>query len=86
MVRCLDRILSRTHAFCAAAVTIGSGVQWGDLYREVDAQNRSIAGGFSDRGTVGAGGGWPLGGGHSVLSPLFGLGNPGSFCLPLSLT
>jgi hypothetical protein len=25
-------------------------------------------------GTVGAAGGWPIGGGHSILSPFYGLG------------
>jgi hypothetical protein len=56
------------------AVTAGSGVQWSELYGAVAAQNRSIGGGFSPGGTVGAAGGWVLGGGHSVLSPFLGLG------------
>ncbi|KAJ7110781.1 hypothetical protein C8R43DRAFT_1113617, partial [Mycena crocata] len=56
------------------AVSIGAGVQWGQLYALADQHNRSVAGGFSPGGTVGAAGGWPLGGGHSVLSPFYGLG------------
>ncbi|KAI0695239.1 hypothetical protein BC835DRAFT_1406268 [Cytidiella melzeri] len=56
------------------AVTIQPGVQWGTLYELADQHNRSIAGGFSVGGTVGAGAGWPVGGGHSILSPFFGLG------------
>ncbi|KAI0698162.1 hypothetical protein BC835DRAFT_1405494 [Cytidiella melzeri] len=56
------------------AVTIQPGVEWIQLYELADQHNRSIAGGFSVGGTVGAGGGWPVGGGHSILSPFFGLG------------
>lgn len=57
------------------AVTIQPGVEWAQLYLLADQHNRSVAGGFSVNGTVGAGGGWPLGGGHSILSPFFGLGD-----------
>ncbi|KAJ7610291.1 hypothetical protein DFH06DRAFT_1346069 [Mycena polygramma] len=57
-----------------AAVTMGAGVQWGEIYALADQHNRSIPGGFSPGGTVGAAGGWLLGGGHSVLSPFYGLG------------
>ncbi|THH14000.1 hypothetical protein EW146_g6283 [Bondarzewia mesenterica] len=57
-----------------SVITVGAGVQWIDVYRLADEQNRSVAGGFSVRGTVGAGAGWPVGGGHSVLSPYYGLG------------
>ncbi|KAJ6573868.1 hypothetical protein DFH09DRAFT_1151296 [Mycena vulgaris] len=53
---------------------MGAGVQWGTVYALADQRNRSIAGGFSPGGTVGAAGGWVLGGGHSVLSPFYGLG------------
>lgn len=56
------------------AVTIGPGVQWADLYLAAQEHNRSVAGGFVPHGTVGAGAGWPMGGGHSPLSPFFGLG------------
>jgi hypothetical protein len=53
---------------------MGAGVQWSEVYSAADAHNVSVAGGFSPNGTVGAAAGWALGGGHSVLSPFFGLG------------
>jgi hypothetical protein len=56
------------------AVTIGPGVQWGELYEFVDSVNKTIAGGIGAQGSVGAAGGWPLGGGHNILSPSLGLG------------
>ena len=56
------------------AVTLQPGVQWGEIYVLADQHNRSIAGGYSMDGTVGAAGGWPVGGGHSILSPFYGLG------------
>ena len=56
------------------AVTIGAGVQWSQLYDAVAARNRTIVGGFGAGGSVGAAGGWPMGGGHSALSPVYGLG------------
>lgn len=56
------------------AITIGAGVQWLDVYEMAHQQNRSIAGGFVVNGSVGAGAGWSLGGGHSPLSPFYGLG------------
>ena len=56
------------------AVTLGAGVQWHEAYDFVQKQGRSILGGVSGGGTVGAAGGWVMGGGHSMLSPKFGLG------------
>ena len=56
------------------AVTIQPGVQWGEIYDLADQHDRLIVGGFSVGGTVGAGAGWPVGGGHSILSPFYGLG------------
>lgn len=56
------------------AVTIGAGVQWGELYDAAAAHNHTIVGGYGAGGSVGAAGGWPMGGGHSALSPLYGLG------------
>lgn len=55
-------------------MTIGPGVQWGELYRYVASVNKTIAGGIGAQGSVGAAGGWPLGGGHNILSPQLGLG------------
>lgn len=56
------------------AVTIGPGVQWGELYHFVSTVDKTIAGGIGAQGSVGAAGGWPLGGGHNILSPQLGLG------------
>ncbi|KAJ3509924.1 hypothetical protein NLJ89_g4956 [Agrocybe chaxingu] len=56
------------------AVTLGSGVQWGEAYDYVNQQGRFILGGLSLDGTVGAAGGWILGGGHSTFSSTFGFG------------
>ncbi|RDX55832.1 FAD-binding domain-containing protein, partial [Lentinus brumalis] len=58
----------------AQAITLGAGVQWQEAYDAVNARSRVLVGGISPGGTVGAAGGWVLGGGHSVLSPTFGLG------------
>ncbi len=56
------------------AVTIEPGVNWLELYTAADQHGVIVAGGYSVGGTVGAGGGWPVGGGHSILSPYYGLG------------
>lgn len=40
----------------------------------MNTKNLTIAGGIGPQGSVGAGGGWPLGGGHNILSPHLGLG------------
>ncbi|KZP23499.1 FAD-binding domain-containing protein [Athelia psychrophila] len=54
------------------SITVASGEQWNTVYRFADDAGVLIVGGDCD--TVGAGGGWLLGGGHSVLSPSYGLG------------
>ena len=56
------------------AVTLGAGVQWHEAYDFVQKQGRFIVGGISPGASVGAAGGWVMGGGHSVFSPKFGLG------------
>ena len=56
------------------AMTLESGVQWNDAYAAATAANRTLVGGASLGGSVGAAGGWLLGGGHSALSPSYGLG------------
>jgi hypothetical protein len=43
-----------------------------DVYRAADAHGVIVVGGSSY--SVGAAGGWVLGGGHSSLSPQYGLG------------
>ncbi|KAJ7093986.1 FAD-binding domain-containing protein [Mycena belliarum] len=53
-------------------ITFGAGVPFEDLYRFADENNLTIVGGYHQ--TVTASGGWVMGGGHSILSPVFGLG------------
>ena len=56
------------------AVIMGAGVQWHEAYDSAYQQGRFIVGGISLGGSVGAAGGWVMGGGHSAFSPKFGLG------------
>ncbi|RPD61130.1 FAD-binding domain-containing protein [Lentinus tigrinus ALCF2SS1-6] len=56
------------------AITLEAGVQWHEAYTAANASGRVLVGGVSAGGSVGAAGGWLLGGGHSALSPSFGLG------------
>ena len=56
------------------AMTVGAGVQWHEAYTAADNAGKMIIGGISPGGSVGAAGGWLLGGGHSALSPTYGLG------------
>ncbi|EEB88350.1 hypothetical protein MPER_13859, partial [Moniliophthora perniciosa FA553] len=49
-----------------------TGVQWHEAYGFAEAHNITLVGG-SDR-SVGAAGGWLLGGGHGMLSNTMGLG------------
>ncbi|KAJ6610188.1 hypothetical protein B0H10DRAFT_2166095 [Mycena sp. CBHHK59/15] len=53
------------------AITVGAGVIFDDLYPFADAHNVTFVGGYAQ--SVGASGGYLMGGGHSVLSPAFGL-------------
>jgi hypothetical protein len=62
------------HSDYRIAITVGPGVQWADAYDFATENNVVIAGGIAAEGSVGAGGGWPLGGGHNILSPSLGLG------------
>lgn len=48
------------------ALTFSAGVQWHEAYAAANASRRFIVGGLSPGGSVGAVGGWLLGGGHSV--------------------
>jgi len=59
-------------------LTLAAGVQWFEAYQAVKQHNRIIVGGISAGGSVGAAGGWLAGGGHSALSPNYGLGTPNS--------
>ncbi|KAG0222340.1 hypothetical protein BGW41_006061 [Actinomortierella wolfii] len=53
------------------AVLVGPGVLWEEVYKLVDQHKRIVVGGAE--ATVGAVGGYCLGGGHSPLSPRHGL-------------
>ncbi|KAG7091879.1 hypothetical protein E1B28_008280 [Marasmius oreades] len=55
-----------------AAVTIGAGAITEDIYKFADENNVTFIGGYAQ--TISASGGWVQGGGHSVLSPVYGLG------------
>ena len=57
-----------------SAFTFAAGVQWFEAYEAAKQHDRVIVGGFSARGSVGAAGGWVLGGGHSAMAPNYGLG------------
>lgn len=54
------------------AMTVGAGEGWQDVYEWADSLSITAIGGYHQ--TVGASGGWLTGGGHSVLSPVYGLG------------
>lgn len=49
-------------------------MQWRETYDVAYLHNRVLVGGLSPEGSVGAAGGWIQGGGHSALSPKYGLG------------
>ncbi|KAG0208395.1 hypothetical protein BGX28_000613 [Mortierella sp. GBA30] len=53
------------------AIILGAGVLWKDAYKAADAHNVTVVGGAE--ATVGASGGYCQGGGHGLLSPLYGL-------------
>lgn len=55
-------------------MTLDAGVQWKDAYDAVESHNLTLVGGISFTGSVGTTGGWPNGGGHSVLAHTYGLG------------
>ncbi|KAI9060995.1 FAD-binding domain-containing protein [Trametes sanguinea] len=56
------------------AVTIGAGIQWHEAFAAANASGFTLVGGIGPGGSVGAAGGWLQGGGHSSLSPSYGLG------------
>ncbi|KAF5371347.1 hypothetical protein D9758_004186 [Tetrapyrgos nigripes] len=55
-------------------LTLQSGVQWFEAYDAAQENGRTIIGGLSAGGSVGAAGGWISGGGHSAFAPQHGLG------------
>ncbi|KAJ7083921.1 hypothetical protein C8R43DRAFT_939702 [Mycena crocata] len=54
------------------AITIGAGVTFEQVFQFADEHDSTFVGGYAQ--TIGASGGWLMGGGHSVLSPTLGLG------------
>ncbi|KAK7057873.1 FAD-binding domain-containing protein [Favolaschia claudopus] len=54
------------------AITVGAGVTFEQVYKFADDNDVMFIGGYAS--TIGASGGWLMGGGHSVLSPVYGLG------------
>ncbi|KAJ7291112.1 FAD-binding domain-containing protein [Mycena rebaudengoi] len=56
----------------ALTITVGAGVPFEDLYKFADSKNLTIIGGYHQ--TVSPSGGWVMGGGHSILTPVYGLG------------
>lgn len=54
------------------AITVGAGVNFDEAYEFAQKNNVTILGGYSP--TVGVSGGWIQNGGHSILSPVYGLG------------
>ena len=54
------------------AITVGAGVNFDEAYELAQKHNVTILGGYSS--TVGVSGGWVQNGGHSILSPVYGLG------------
>jgi FAD/FMN-containing dehydrogenase len=66
-----------------SVITVDAGVQWYEAYTAAQAHGRTVVGGSG--GTVGAAGGWVMGGGHSALSPRHGLGTFHHFFLDIPL-
>lgn len=56
------------------AMTVSAGVQWHEAYDAAESYGRFVVGGLSAGGSVGAAGGWVMGGGHSAFSAKYGLG------------
>jgi FAD/FMN-containing dehydrogenase len=58
-------------AINGAAVTVGSGSQWRDIYNSADRKGISLVGGKFESVSVG---GYLANGGHGLLSAKYGLG------------
>ncbi|KAJ5178275.1 FAD-binding type 2 [Penicillium coprophilum] len=63
---------SKNPALRYPAITVGAGVNFDEAYQFAHKNNVAILGGYSP--TVGVSGGWVQNGGHSILSPVYGLG------------
>ncbi|KAJ7196212.1 FAD-binding domain-containing protein [Mycena pura] len=59
-------------ATASRAITVGAGITFEQVYKVAEDNDSMFIGGYAQ--TIGASGGWMMGGGHSVLSPSFGLG------------
>ena len=59
-----------------AAITVLPGTQWIEAYQFASDNGVTIAGGVGANASVGAGGGWPMGAGHNIMSPTLDLGMP----------
>ena len=70
---CFCRVFVEAHFLMTIAVTVSAGVQWQEAYEAVNQFGRMVVGGTGG-GSIGAAGGWLQGGGHSALSPSYGLG------------
>ena len=69
-------VLPSLEPHISIAVTVIAGIQWHEVYMKLDDANQMMVGGVTNGGSVGAAGGWIQGGGHSNLSPSYGLGMP----------
>lgn len=63
---------SARNALTYNTITVEAGVNFDEVYNFAHAHNVTFIGGYS--GTVGVSGGWVQTGGHSILSPVYGLG------------
>ncbi|KAK0227835.1 hypothetical protein IW262DRAFT_1531574 [Armillaria fumosa] len=54
------------------AISMGAGVPFKDVYEFADANNITIIGAYHQM--VASSGGWVMGGGHSILTPIYSLG------------
>ncbi|KAF2097315.1 FAD-binding domain-containing protein [Rhizodiscina lignyota] len=61
-----------TYKQATVAMTVGAGVTMGEAYTFADKHKVTYIGGYGS--TIGVSGGFTQGGGHSVLSPVYGLG------------
>ncbi|KAK1224185.1 hypothetical protein PQX77_012925 [Marasmius sp. AFHP31] len=55
-----------------AALTMGAAATFEEIYRYAEEKKFTFIGGYAQ--TIAASGGWVMGGGHGVLSPVYGLG------------
>jgi FAD/FMN-containing dehydrogenase len=66
------QLLIISYLLYISAITFGAGVLWSEAFDFIEKHGQFVVGGAV--ASVGAAGGWVMGGGHSALSPAFGLG------------